>query len=124
MEVEMSITYHCERCGKEYEPKRATSRFCSYECYWASGEPAKNIKRKPYQGAARYARVYLGRDEQGKPKYIQRSRYVWNQHHPDDQVQPGEHIHHIDHNSRNDDPANLTKMVGGEHQGLHANGIP
>lgn len=118
---------NCEQCGKEFEAvrrgKQKPPRFCSLGCYWASGKPALNAKRKPHTGKARYARVYTGRDEEGRPRYIQRSHHVWNQHHPDDPILPGEYIHHVDHNRFNDAPANLRKLRAGEHQSYHAKRI-
>lgn len=111
----------CAQCGKPFEVIAAIaerSRFCSRACYWASGGPALNIPRKPHAGVERYAKVYLGRIN-GKPKYMQRSHAVWNAAHPDDPVRRGEHIHHIDHNPRNDDIANLAKLTKRAHAQLH-----
>lgn len=118
----------CEQCGKSFTayrgPDRGKPRFCSYDCYTKSGEMAKNSPfavGRTGQRTSRH-RVYLGRVD-GKPKYMPRSHAVWNQHHPDDPVQPGDHVHHIDHDKLNDDPANLQKLTATEHAELHAGKI-
>ena len=67
----------------------------------------------------RRATKYLGRVD-GKPAYMIRARWVWNQAHPSDPVGEGDHIHHIDLDPRNDDPANLAKYTAEEHAAVHA----
>lgn len=126
------VSLVCAHCGKSFEVIRAIadrSRFCSRTCYWKSGGPAQNsplakggsvFEDRPRKSRPR---VYLGRDDQGKPKYMQRSHWIWNQNHPDDPVQPGEHVHHIDHNGFNDDPTNLEKLSATDHAELHAGQI-
>ena len=112
------ITKSCERCGQPFVTKAATAdrmRFCSYECYWATGVH----NHRPRTVEPRYERVYLGKDEAGRRRYMQRSHVVWNQAHPDDPVRPGEEIHHIDGNRLNDVPENLLKVTREEHQRLH-----
>lgn len=119
---------NCEQCGKSFKayrgPGREAPRFCSAGCYAESGSMAANSTFKAGRTGSRSsrARVYLGRVD-GKPKYMQRSHWVWNQAHPDDPVQPGEHIHHIDHDKTNDDIANLQKLSATEHAELHAGEI-
>lgn len=118
----------CEQCGTSFSAYRGPGlgkpRFCSHACYTASGEMAKNSPFETGRTGERTSRhrVYLGRVD-GKPKYMQRSHWVWNQHHPDDPVQPGEHIHHIDHNKLNDDISNLRKLSATEHAEMHAREI-
>lgn len=48
-----------------------------------------------------------------------RSRWVWNETHPNDPVGPDEHIHHVDGDPLNDDPANLQKLTADEHDDIH-----
>lgn len=49
-----------------------------------------------------------------------RSRWVWNEQHPNDPVGPDEHIHHLDGDRLNDTPTNLVKVSAREHRGLHS----
>lgn len=114
-------TKQCAQCGKAFEVIGSIahrSRFCSYACYWASGEPSANspFKRKPKSSQRK--RVYVGRVD-GKPRYIQRSHWVWLQHHPDDPILPGQEIHHKDDNRLNDDIDNLEKLWKRDHEALH-----
>lgn len=73
---------------------------------WSGGE---------WESQGRF-RVLVPRDERhlhptcGEHGYMLRYHYVWNTHHPADPVQRGEVVHHIDHDSRNDDISNLEKM--------------
>lgn len=119
---------NCEQCGKTFKARRAKGtrppRFCSMACYAANGGMAKNSPFKEGRTGKRTSRyrVYLGRID-GKPKYMPRSHWVWNQHHPDDPVQPGEHVHHVDHDKLNDDISNLQKLSAGNHAALHAREI-
>lgn len=123
------VTKRCDQCGTEFTVRASWAgrmRFCSRECYWASGDPAKNSHMVSGEGAfanrpgAKRRRVYIGRDENGKPRYMQRSHWVWNQHHPDDPAQPGDHVHHKDLNYQNDDIGNLEKLPAPDHISLHS----
>ena len=120
-----SADHTCENCGSTFrrKPSEGPARFCSRECYWRAGAPAENlenVRRARTNGETPgRKRKYVGRVA-GKPTYVQRSHWVWNQAHPDDPVQPGEHIHHIDHDPSNDDLANLAKYSAEDHAALHA----
>lgn len=46
---------------------------------------------------------------------------VWNEHHPDDPVKPGEIVHHKDENKLNDSPENLEKWTETRHKSFHGN---
>lgn len=115
----------CEHCGDDFNayrgPNQPAPRFCSYACYWASRENARNSPFVVGRNGPRTdrARVYIGRNEEGKPRYMQRSHWVWNQHHPDDPVRPGDHVHHVDRDHTNDAPDNLVKMPGSDHSRFH-----
>lgn len=53
-----------------------------------------------------------------------KSHKIWNSHHPDDPIKPGDGcvIHHIDGNHYNDNPSNHRKMTRGNHRSLHMTG--
>lgn len=53
---------------------------------------------------------------------IPRSHYVWNLTHPDDRVNPGEVIHHINRIRDDDVSHNLQKMTRRDHEALHIAG--
>jgi hypothetical protein len=117
----------CETCGAGFEARRSNAaprpRFCSSACYWKSGGPAANAPnvqrfRAGQSSSHHRPMVYVGRTE-GKPHYVLRSHFVWAQTHPADPILPGEHIHHLDRNWRNDAPANLAKMPASKHSRLH-----
>jgi hypothetical protein len=50
---------------------------------------------------------------------IQRSHKVWNEAHPDDLVETGYHVHHLNHQRDDDRPENLEKMLRGDHLRRH-----
>ena len=50
---------------------------------------------------------------------IPRSHVVWNEHHPNDRVQPGEHVHHMNHVRDDDYIENLQKLDASEHLSYH-----
>jgi hypothetical protein len=51
---------------------------------------------------------------------IPRSHRVWNRAHPDDLVQPGEQVHHLNGVTDDDRIENLAKMSRQAHEELHA----
>lgn len=55
---------------------------------------------------------------------IARSHLVWNGANPNDPVQPGEHVHHINHVRDDDRPENLHKLSPFDHLSYHARGRP
>lgn len=57
-----------------------------------------------------------------KDGYILRYVYVWNRAHPDNPVQRGEIIHHINENPTDDRPENLEKTVQARHATHHSAG--
>lgn len=54
-----------------------------------------------------------------KTGVIARSHLVWNRHHPDDLVQPGDHVHHINRVTDDDRIENLEKLTPEAHDAEH-----
>lgn len=122
----------CEECGQTFylaawiERKR-NIRHCSLACKRAAGEHARRVGSSGHE----YARVGISAEEaacyptahtNGPNKWwMLRSHREWNRAHPDDMVQPGESVHHIDGFKWNDDPANLRKTSFSGHRMIHAN---
>jgi hypothetical protein len=55
-----------------------------------------------------------------RKKLVTYASYLWNKHHQEDKIRPGENIHHKDFDSLNDEISNLVKLTKGEHNLLHA----
>ena len=62
------------------------------------------------------SRRYIETKDNGIVPY---SRYVWMKYYPDNPIQQGEEIHHINFDSFNDAINNLRKMTHAEHEALH-----
>jgi hypothetical protein len=97
---------------------------------WDAETAARTVEGRRRPGSTwytgRYVRVTLHPDEvEAHPTAlhhrstnhwsIPRSHVVWNEHHPDDKVQPGEHVHHINHVRDDDYHENLLKLSAAEH---------
>jgi hypothetical protein len=46
-------------------------------------------------------------------------REIWKDTHPGEEIPPGWHVHHDDHDPFNNDPSNLVAVSPGEHAGEH-----
>lgn len=111
----------CGWCDTSFVEKRASDapppKYCSHDCY------SEDRRGTSYSDSKRRGRVKVGERADGSPIYMQRSHWVWNQHNPDDPVEDGQIIHHIDHDPSNDDISNLAKLDWSDHQRYHANQI-
>ena len=83
-------------------------------------EESKKAGRKVFiqLGNGIYTERRYTRDNRRK-KLITYASYLWNKHHPDNKIKPGENIHHKDFNAMNDNINNLQKMKISEHSQLH-----
>lgn len=109
-----------------------STRFKAGQTSWMKGrkgEAAPNWRGGTYTVNGGYVRQRLteaeaarhptARRRSGGSWNIQRSHLVWNEAHPDDPVQPGEHVHHLNHVRDDDRIENLQKMKAGEHEAMH-----
>lgn len=110
----------CQRCDREFTayrgPRQPAPKFCSEACYHAGPRVTRGRVRvkQPAKG-----RRQVSVKVDGEIVHLLRARWVWNQHNPRDPVGSDEHIHHIDGDPLNDDPANLQKVTVEEHEELH-----
>lgn len=77
----------------------------------------KRYTRNPDAEQRSHQTYYLetsGRNRQ----YLHRE--VWRGAHPGQEIPPGWHVHHIDHNPFNNDPSNLEAVNTAEHGARHA----
>jgi hypothetical protein len=51
--------------------------------------------------------------------YAPRARIAWLRANPDEPLSPRDHIHHLDGDTLNDDPGNLTKLTNRQHGEEH-----
>jgi len=102
-----SIELVCENCGKPYKPRlsqAARSKYCSKPCAQIG------IARS---SAAKRGDLLRGRGE-GKYKYVKRGgrheHRVVAEEMLGRPLAPGEIVHHIDRDGRNNDPTNLVVL--------------
>lgn len=148
----MKTTSQCPRCGVEftrYHTAKLVPKFCSRKCAnhdrvgKASAETRAKLSsanrttnNNNWGGGTRTrssdGRVFI-RVPEGerhlhptvyKDGYILRYVYVWNRAHPDDPVQRGEVIHHINESPSDDRLENLEKTVQKRHASHHTAGRP
>ena len=132
----MKTTTVCQICNKEFtrvhDPDR-NPRFCSRGCSNRSPErrtpEARKAKGRPGHLHPNYRGGWISRGSKGNEYfkshvlqenrhlhptindegYINRSHLIWNIHHPNDPVLPGQIIHHINNKSLDDRIENLAK---------------
>lgn len=115
----VEYTLACASCGETFTTRRGASapapKYCSVPCYSAAGRSVRDVLRV----AAPTRRRKVTRVVDGRPISMMRARWVWNETHPDDPAGPDDHVHHIDGDPLNDDPANLLKVTIDDHIQLH-----
>lgn len=126
----MKTTQQCRICGKDFtriwtryrKPPIHCSRSCANK---APGRMTAAIRAKIGMPGARnpnYKGGWLGTDGHYRIGRRMRSHIVWDNTHPDDPVQKGEVIHHVNGDPTDDDPENLAKLPSqsthAQHHGL------
>lgn len=105
---------HCAYCGKEmYRPpsqrKRTNEGFCSVACRSAKLNPEKNksLMTDEVRAKLRAARLDTG-EGKSYPKFYGRHEHrIVAERILGRPLKPGEVVHHIDRNKRNNNPENL-----------------
>lgn len=144
----MVYAFDCLVCGvacvKKGDPRKAP-KFCSRACsnkapgrmtpeirarIGRRGPRAANFKTGEWVTNFGRVRKWVPHEERhlhptcDRKGYMFRYHLVWNRAHPDDPVQRGEVIHHLDGNSMNDALSNLVKLSSqSEHWREHASEI-
>ena len=120
------ISYNCEYCGKnhsigKYYYNRAKHHFCSRSCHMKYMNEKLNPYRMTEEVKEKIRQKRLGDSscksyEKTHGRHTHRIVAEQKMGRP---LQPGEIVHHIDGNKRNNDPSNLEVMTQAEHCKLH-----
>lgn len=108
----------CPVCGVTFQPRRASSKFCSRPCMWSkNGRTRKSRATESWwKGPKGYitGRVLID----GKLVNVKQHRIVAAKAlgRP---ILPSEDVHHIDHCRDNNDPSNLLVISHGDHSSFH-----
>lgn len=112
------------RTGGEFKKGNAEIARKGAQALWD-----KRGRGKPWRIKGGYYRVGIPREQAvgfptatvhpGGGFSIMRSHLVWNEAHPDDPVQKGETIHHLNHRRDDDRAENFAKMGRADHARLH-----
>ena len=147
MIVYMKTTIQCPVCDVTFTRIHTASkppRYCSRACAnKAPGRMTPDIRSRvgrvgPEQ--TKFKGGWIGRGSRGREYfvawvplkerdgrhptlradgYMMRSHYVWNTTYPTDPVQQGEMVHHINHDTLDDRPANLRKASNQKEHAAH-----
>lgn len=118
----------CSRCGKFFEKYICPSHnpkqhFCSPQCNMQTMNEELNSKRMTPEVKAKLRKSHLGTGE-GKTyekTYSRHTHRVVAEQMLGRKLKPGETVHHIDGNKRNNDPENLIVFNSrAEHTWFHA----
>ena len=120
------ITTKCEGCGREIKVpnaqyKRAKHHYCSRPCHMKVMNLELNPQRMTpeVRQKLRMSRLNKGEGKTYTKTYGRHTHRVVAEQMLGRPLKPGEIVHHIDGNKRNNDPSNLMVMTQSEHCRLH-----
>lgn len=122
----MRINLFCEECGKpismsESQFKRSERHFCSRQCHMKQMNRELNPYRMTPEVRAklRESRLNSGECKTYEKTYGRHTHRIIAEQKIGRSLKPGEIVHHIDGNKRNNNPDNLVVMTQSEHCRLH-----
>lgn len=118
----------CEVCQTVFTPykKNGGARYCSKSCIWVATKGAAFNANMARSSAAKRGDALRGGGK-GKSYRKLNGRHehrVVAEQKIGRALQPGEIVHHVDGDLRNNSPDNLEVMTQGEHMRRHGLGIP
>ena len=116
----------CQECGKEINVsnsqfKRSKNHFCSRQCHMRFMNRELNPTRMTpeVKEKLRNHRLNSGNGYSYEKTYGRHTHRIVAERILGRPLKPGEIVHHIDGNKRNNDPSNLMIMTQSEHARLH-----
>lgn len=116
----------CVECGKEKsiptsQFKRSKNHFCSKKCNMQYMNRMLNPSRMTptVRAKLRESKLGTGSGVSYEKTYGKHTHRIIAEKMLGRPLQPGEIVHHIDGNKRNNDPSNLMVMTQSEHARLH-----
>ena len=120
------MIFICEECGKESNMppsqfKRSAHHFCSKQCHMKNMNRELNPTRMTpkVREKLRKSKLGTGDGHSYEKTYGKHTHRIVAEQMIGRPLEPGEIVHHIDGNKRNNDPSNLMVMTQAEHCRLH-----